>query len=155
METMTDPGTEEAPRNRARATCRYCGGDLLDATPESGYTGDGPDWAAWGNIAGTVVGFDWGCDGESNPDVRWNAEEEYWEAGSHRPDEDGIDWPATPWGPNSTPTEETYIVRWEYACDAFGASEALGMARDWLGGGGEPRIFRVIGDDGTEQETCA
>jgi hypothetical protein len=132
METVTDkamsgdPGTELAPKGRAEATCRYCGGRLLDATPESGYTGSGPDWASWGSIAGTVVGFDWGCSDDSNPDVYYDDAEECWTNGSHLPDADGIEWPAEPWGPNSQePVRPT-------APTTADVAEALYHARRWL-----------------------
>lgn len=145
METMADPGTEQSPQNRAQATCRYCGGDLYDATPESGYTGEGPDWAAWGTIAGTVAGFDWGCDGDGNPDVSYDEAAECWDCGSHEPDDDGINWPETPWGPNSLPLEER---QWDFTfrvvAEGYTREEAEETARRLV-------AESVVGVDGCEE----
>ena len=54
---MTDTKVWTPPTDRLEDVCFWCQETILDASVESGWTGNGPDWASYNKY-----GFDWGCD---------------------------------------------------------------------------------------------
>lgn len=63
--TDVDPDTGEVqtgpPAGVRTDTCVWCGEEIYDGREESGYTGEGPDWASGVIIGGRWIGGDFGC----------------------------------------------------------------------------------------------
>jgi hypothetical protein len=60
--TETETTDQRPPADRETGECFWCKETLYDAGKESGWTGEGPDWASGLEINGEWYGFDWGCD---------------------------------------------------------------------------------------------
>lgn len=58
----TDRDGRPIPEDWGVNVCYWCEEDLYDGSEESGYTGDGPDWASGLMVDGRFLGGDFGCD---------------------------------------------------------------------------------------------